>query len=138
MKYHKKKDGKPEDVGLFGGATPEIFRFARLLRARMTEPEKLLWAFLRTRPEGCKFRRQHPYGKYILDFYCPGKKLSIEIDGAYHNSEEQKVYDELRTEAITNMGIAELRFTNEEVLSDFEAVKTAILTFLKEEGFGIL
>ncbi len=67
------------------GASPKIFRYAHILRKNMTEPELKLWEFLKKHPLGYKFRRQHPIHKYILDFYCHKKRLSIEVDGKNHN-----------------------------------------------------
>ncbi len=85
------------------GATPQIFHNARILRYRETQEEKILWEYLKGKPLGFKFRRQHPCGIYILDFYCHILKLSIEIDGGYHLKKEQIESDK------------ELRFTNEQV-----------------------
>lgn len=116
-----------EYLGMHAGAKPELFRFAEELRANMTEAEKKVWEFLRLKPKGFKFRRQHPFGRYILDFYCHRAKLAIEIDGKYHELTEQKKLDETRTNDIENTGIQELRFTNEEVINQFEKVKNVIL-----------
>src|SRR5689334_16373959 len=57
---------------------------ARELRRHMSLPETLLWRLLRRAPNGVAFRRQHPIGPYVLDFYCPSAKLAIEVDGAAH------------------------------------------------------
>ena len=57
---------------------------ARQLRRSLSLPEAKLWTLLRTRPDGFKFRRQHPVGPYIVDFYCPEARLAIEVDGASH------------------------------------------------------
>jgi len=57
---------------------------ARNLRRTMTMPEVALWARLRSRPDGFKFRRQHPAGRYVLDFFCNEARLAIEVDGASH------------------------------------------------------
>ena len=119
-----------EYSGMHAGAKPEIFRFAEKLRANMTEAEKRLWAFLRLKPQGYKFRRQHPFARYVLDFYCHKAKLAIEIDGKYHELPGQKKLDKTRTSEIKNMGVKELRFTNEEVLTQFESVKKTILDHL--------
>ena len=54
---------------------------ARTLRRAMTRPEVLLWQVLRERPNGLRFRRQHPVGPFVLDFYCPAARLAIEVDG---------------------------------------------------------
>ena len=58
---------------------------ARKLRRAMSPPEAILWNVLRTRPADLTFRRQHPVGRYILDFYCPGARLAIEEDGVGHD-----------------------------------------------------
>lgn len=60
---------------------------ARKLRRAMAPPEARLWQTLRTRPDGLKFRHQHPAGPYVLDFYCAARKLGIEIDGIAHMGE---------------------------------------------------
>jgi very-short-patch-repair endonuclease len=111
---------------MHAGAKPELFRFAEKLRANMTEAEINLWGFLRLKPEGFKFRRQHPFGRYILDFYCHKVKLAIEIDGKYHDIPVQKELDEIRTIEIENLGVKEIRFTNEEVINQFEMVVHSI------------
>ena len=71
---------------------------------------------------GYKFRRQHPLAGYVLDFYCHRLRLSLEIDGAYHNQQEKKEKDDERTKYLKNMGVSEIRFTNEQVLNDCETV----------------
>ena len=119
-----------EYFGMHAGAKPELFRFAEQLRVNMTEAEKKLWEFLRLKPEGFKFRRQHPFDRYILDFYCHKAKLAIEIDGKYHDIPEQKKLDETRTIEIENLGLKEIRFTNDEVMNQFEVVKNSILGHL--------
>ena len=119
-----------EYMGMHAGAKPEIFRFAEMLRKKMTNEEKKLWEFLRLKPEGFKFRRQHPFGPYILDFYCHKAKLAIEIDGGYHKLPEQKKLDKTRTIEIENQGVKEIRFTIEEVMNQFEVVKNSILDHL--------
>ncbi len=69
-----------------------------------------------------KFRRQHPLGKYIIDFYCHAKRLAVEVDGAYHLTTERKLYDEYRTAELSRLGIREIRFTNDDVLYNFSTV----------------
>jgi very-short-patch-repair endonuclease len=75
---------------------------------------------------GYKFRRQHPAGRYILDFYCHDANLGIELDGGGHLNESQSVYDESRTEELAGMGIKVIRFWNNEVLQQTEAVLEVI------------
>ena len=92
-----------------------------------TKAEKLLWEKLRNNQlEGLKFRRQHPVNIYIADFYCHKFKLIIELDGDYHNQEEQKQKDEVRTEVLRLNGLKIIRFKNEEVEQDINQVLTTI------------
>lgn len=106
--------------GMHYGATPKVFRNAARLRKNMTDPEKKLWEYLKTQPMGYKFRRQHPISKYILDFYCHKLRLSIEVDGGYHLTKEQIEIDNQRTEFLKSVGITEIRFTNQEILNQFD------------------
>lgn len=105
----------------------DILNFARELRRNQTDAESLLWSILRNRRFGdFKFRRQHPLGRFILDFYCHDAKLSIELDGGQHNTDEGRRSDETRTQKIASQGIRELRFWNYEVLQETESVLEAI------------
>ena len=102
---------------------PEILFNARLLRTKHTDAERLLWSILRGRRFcGVKFRRQHPFDRFVLDFFCQDFQLAIELDGSGHNEEEQKGYDAERTRFLESAGIRMLRFWNHEVLNDLEAV----------------
>jgi len=95
--------------------------FARNLRKEQTEAERLLWSYLRNRQmEGCKFRRQWPIGSYIVDFACLSRKLLIELDGGQHA--EAIVYDEDRTKFLEAKGYRVIRFWNNEMLLETEAV----------------
>ena len=120
--------------GMHDGATPKIFRNAARLRVDMTEPEKLLWESLKTKPLDFKFRRQHPIKFFILDFYCHKKRLSIEIDGGYHNNAEQKEKDNEKTAYLNSVGITEIRFSNNEVLDNVDAVLAKIINNLREDS----
>jgi len=103
----------------------ELLAHARELRGQQTDAEQLLWNMLRAkRFLGHKFRRQHPIEPYILDFYCDELKLAIELDGGQHA--EQQNYDEHRTRALEACGIRVLRFWNNDVLAQTEAVLEAI------------
>jgi adenine-specific DNA-methyltransferase len=87
---------------------PNIER-ARLLRQQQTWAEKLMWRWLRDRRfSEYKFRRQHPVGEYVLDFFCEEARLNIELDGAQHGFPEQKIHDAKRTASLTTLGIKEL------------------------------
>ena len=116
-----KKD-KSNISGMHDGATPSVFRNAAKLRESMTEPELKLWNYLKTKAMGFKLRRQHPIAGYILDFYCHKLRLSIEVDGGYHLTKEQLEIDKERTKYLKNIGISEIRYTNHQVLNEFEDV----------------
>lgn len=101
---------------------------ARKNSRKMTEA--CLWEVLRNIPRPYKFRRQHIIGDYIADFACLTKMLIIEIDGGYHTTDEQKHYDEMRTESLERMGFTVIRFTNEEVMSNRQNVIETIKEFI--------
>ena len=99
----------------------QIQEAAKQLRRPMTEAEEALWSVLRKNGVAdLHFRRQHPIGRFILDFYCASKRLCIEVDGSVHD--EQRDYDEARTEALARLNIRVLRFRNDEVLSNLASV----------------
>ena len=98
------------------------------LRNNSTSEEILLWLRLRNSQLGSKFRRQHSIGGYIVDFYCPSKKLIIEIDGPNHSTKENKEYDEIRTEFLKGLDIKILRFTNKEINHKIEEVIQKIIS----------
>lgn len=114
-------------VGMHKGATANVFDFARINRENPTKEEKILWEVLKDRKiERKKFRRQHPIGRFILDFYCHELKLAIEIDGGYHQKATQKEYDKERTELLENEGIVVIRFENQDITQDIEEVVNTI------------
>jgi very-short-patch-repair endonuclease len=103
----------------------------RALRTNMTNAEQALWKVLRGRQfANHKFRRQHPFGDYILDFVCLSNKLVIEVDGGQHCSLAE--YDEFRTKQLQTAGFHVLRFWNNEVLGELEAVKGKIVVTIEE------
>ena len=105
---------------------------SRALRRASTGAEQLLWHLLRARQlAGAKFRRQHQFGPYILDFYCYQARLVIELDGVQHSSAEGKTRDGERTGYLEARGMRVLRFTNLEVLGETEAVLLTIWAALK-------
>lgn len=94
---------------------------AQNLRKNMTKEENLLWYnFLRTYP--LQFRRQYIIGNYIVDFYCHKAKLVVELDGSQHYMPQQQERDASRTKYLESLDIRVLRFTNLEVLQQFQAV----------------
>jgi very-short-patch-repair endonuclease len=97
----------------------------------MIPAERALWSVLRNRQvSGIKFRRQHPYNNYILDFVSLEIMLAIEIDGGQHG--EQALYDTIRTSELQAAGFQVLRFWNNEVLQDIEAVKEKIWIIVQD------
>jgi very-short-patch-repair endonuclease len=96
----------------------------------MTRAEKKIWnGYLRLL--AVPVMRQRPIDNFIVDFYCASHKLVIEIDGYTHSTAEEKEHDELRTQALEGYGLKVIRFTNDEVLNNFESVCAAIDDFLK-------
>ena len=91
-----------------------------------TEAENYLWRFLHSKALGVRFRQQYIIDNYIADFVCLSKNLIIEIDGGYHNDPAQQKEDSIRTFRLQELGFKEIRFTNEEVLSDIDNVLTKI------------
>ena len=103
---------------------------AKRMRKEPTDAEAALWELLRDKKLGDKFRRQHLIDDFIVDFVCLSKNLVIEVDGGYHNDPTQKEYDEQRTLYLNEKGFKVIRFTNEEVLGNIEAVLTKIKDIL--------
>ena len=92
-------------------ATDKAYKTARRLRRNLSLPEKLLW--VRIKGSDLHFRKQHPLGDYILDFYCATAKLCVEIDGPMH--EERAERDQRRTAWLAKEGITVIRFSVEEI-----------------------
>ena len=90
----------------------------RLLRKYMTKAEVLLWLELKNKSLGVRFLRQFSIGAYVVDFYSPGIKLVIEIDGVTHNTIEEIEYDKNRQREIEFLNIKFLRFKNSEIYDD--------------------
>ncbi len=108
-----------------------IFRQRRKdLRNNATAQETILWEGLKKSGLGFKFQRQHSIGPYIVDFYCPTKKLVIEVDGSSHTDKDAKLYDADRTNYFEILGLKVLRFWNSEVDADPERVFDKISSFL--------
>ena len=91
-----------------------------------------LWYSIRRHGlEGYKFRRQHPFGPYILDFYCAQARLVVEVDGGQHSEGDSLRHDTVRTGYLEAHGLRILRFTNLEALQETDLVLNAILEALK-------
>lgn len=92
------------------------------LRRAMTFPELLLWRVLRMRPGGFRFRRQHPAGGYVLDFYCPARQVAIEIDGEAHSRGNRPARDAARDAWLEAQDVVVIRIAARDVLADVDAV----------------
>ncbi len=107
---------------------PKLKERRRNLRTEQTESEKALWAKLRKQQmNGLRFLRQFSIGPYILDFYCPEKRLGIELDGGHHAEEKTKEYDFNRDVFLKSCDIKMLRFWNSEVQRNLEGVLEEIV-----------
>ena len=103
----------------------DMTRIAQELRRESTPEENTLWyQFLRRYP--VQFKRQKPFGRYVLDFYCSRVRLAVELDGAQHFTEDGRTYDANRTAYLNVLGITVLRFTNRDVRDRLAAVCRAI------------
>ncbi|MEK6592334.1 MAG: endonuclease domain-containing protein [Pseudomonadota bacterium] len=115
-------------------APAKIRNFSRSLRKNPTDAEKKLWAHLRRKQvSGHRFRRQHPLGRYIVDFICLEAKLIVEIDGGQHAG--SVLNDAQRTQWLQRQGFRVARFWNNEVLESTEAVLTEIARLLVPQDF---
>lgn len=107
------------------GTTPNIEQAAKHLRKHQTPAESRLWEALRNKKlHGLRFRRQHPVGNFIADFYCPACKLVIELDGGIHAHRAD--YDAARTQEMAAYGYRVIRFENQQVLDDLNSVLDVI------------
>jgi very-short-patch-repair endonuclease len=100
------------------------------LRINQTPQEILLWSRLRREQLGFKFRRQHSIGGYVADFYCPVRKLVIEIDGSQHFKKDIKEYDSVRSNYFEGLDIKVLRFTNADINTNMKSVVENIMNEL--------
>ena len=113
-----------------GNNAYRLIEEAKRMRKEPTDAEAALWELLRDKKLGDKFRRQHLIDDFIVDFVCLSKNLVIEVDGGYHNDPTQKEYDQQRTLYLNEKGFKVIRFTNEELLGNTEAVLTKIKDIL--------
>ncbi|WP_260582977.1 endonuclease domain-containing protein [Sphingopyxis sp. PET50] len=115
----------------------ETLKRARKLRTEMSLPEMMLWRVLRSRPGGFKYRRQHPAGIYILDFYCPVVRLAIEVDGQAHDGEIAAKSDAVRTDFLRSQHVATLRIPATAIMTNLESAVTRIIEVCKERAMKI-
>ncbi len=126
---------------LFSGRTmraeSRTFRRAKQLRRDMSLPEVVLWDCIRGRRlNGLRFRRQHPVGPYVLDFFNAEAKLAIEVDGAHHDLPEQMSHDLRRDDWLAGHGIRVMRIAASDVLDEraLEGMLTMIAEAARKEG----
>jgi len=110
---------------------PEHFARAREMRRELTNTEQVLWGKIRKEQLGVKFRRQHPIGPYIPDFYCWEAGLIVEVDGDSHFIENGPEYDTQRDAYLKSLGLKVLRFTNNDVKENLIGVVSTIISALK-------
>lgn len=113
---------------------PSTLMRAKRLRREMSLPEVLLWKALKQRPAGLKFRKQHPIGRFVADFYCDVANLVVEVDGINHDMGNQPVFDIERDSWMRAQGMTVLRIPAREVLSDVDAAIAAILAAADAAG----
>jgi very-short-patch-repair endonuclease len=106
---------------------------ARNLRRRMTLPEAMLWEVLRKRPGGFKFRRQHPIGGYVLDFFCMSARIAIEVDGAGHEMGTNPQRDARRDRWLNGQGIKVIRIPASDVLQGPNSAARMIISVCAEQ-----
>jgi very-short-patch-repair endonuclease len=100
---------------------------ARALRRSPSLPEGLLWQQLRTRPGDLKFRRQHPIGPYIVDFYCPAARPVVEVDGESHDMGDRPARDARRDCWLRERGLRVVRLDAADVMKDVGSAVTGVL-----------
>ncbi len=105
---------------------------ARQLRRSLSKPEHLLWQILRTSPNGHKFRKQHPAGPFILDFFCAKANLAIEIDGHAHDTGDRPQRDAAREEWLATRRIDTFRIPAVDVLRDAVETTETIIKIIEE------
>ncbi len=125
-------DGPADDDEVhrvMGAARRDKVTFAREQRREPTRAEKTLWGALRGQALGAKFRRQHPIGDFVLDFYCESARLAVELDGPSH--EESAAYDAWRDEQLAHLDIRTLRIPEDQVFTSLKDVLTRITAALE-------
>jgi very-short-patch-repair endonuclease len=105
-------------------ATAKSMRTAKQQRQAMSPPEVKLWALLRRSRGGVRFRRQHPIGPYVADFYCPAAKLVIEVDGIHDFTLGR---DASRDEYMRALGLTVLRIPAADIMADALSVADGLV-----------
>jgi very-short-patch-repair endonuclease len=116
----------------------ELIQRARELRRAMTPAERILWERLRRgQLMGCHWRKQHPMGHFIADFYCDEAKVVIELDGAVHLERTQAERDAARDQAMSECGFGVLRFTNSQAVSETDRLIEVIVQYVATHRIGL-
>jgi very-short-patch-repair endonuclease len=110
----------------------DTVRRARHLRRTMSLPEVLLWQRLKGSPDGVAFRKQHPVGAYVLDFYCAAAKTGIEVDGIAHDMGDRPQRDARRDMWLAAQGIQVVRIAAAEVLADPDGVAEGVIALSRK------
>ncbi|MEL7483071.1 MAG: DUF559 domain-containing protein [Planctomycetota bacterium] len=110
--------------------------FARQLRQDQTPPEAILWKHLRAgRLSGFKFRRQHPLGSFVLDFFCQHAGLCVEVDSNYHSGRQDR--DDARDAWLAECGIETMRVVASDVTKNLDGVLSTVLRRCRERASAI-
>lgn len=126
-------ENNSDKLPMHQGARASVLQNAEKNRLNNTPAEKVLWEAIRLKKlDGFRFRNQHAIGSFIVDFHCHEAKLAIEVDGDYHQAPTQAAMDEERTYLLEASGVKVIRFTNEEVMNDLDAVLESIRANLKQ------
>lgn len=107
-------------------------RRAKRFRRALTKPERMLWQILRTSPGDHKFRKQHPAGPYVLDFFCARANLAIEVDSIAHDMGDNPVRDARRDAWLEEHRVDTMRIAAIDVLRNSSAVATGIVATIDE------
>jgi len=107
--------------------TGDTLERAKALRKTMSPPEIALWMVLRKRPAGLKFRKQHPSGPYVADFYCHAARLVVEVDGSAHDFGDRPARDDRRDRWFAARGLDVMRIPAAEISRDLDAVTRGIV-----------
>ena len=99
---------------------------AKQLRRTLTLPEVILWQAIRRQRLGARFRRQHPVGPYVLDFYCEEARLAVEVDGVIHEHPDRIRHDARRTAWLNQRGITVFRIAARDILGNLEGVLVSL------------
>ena len=117
-------------------ADGKSYERARAMRSALTPPELKLWVALKGQGLGVRFRRQHPIGPYILDFYCAKVKLAVEVDGDGHDDPDRIAHDGRRTAWLEGRGVRVLRLQARSVRDHLPEVLNAIAAAVRSADTG--